>query len=523
MRNESGYGSEKVAEGLLNKAIESQIALVTSNQDFEQLGAQAKEQIVAKLRETLKDIPQDLVDNLNADDPTTIAAVMEWMDNISDGIVEAFEAKAPEVQKAFENMMNIANSDLDFNNWQYRDWLQKAFGEWFSLSVDAGMFDSSEFWTQWDQILAGIEERRKKAEEEADAFYEAIAAGRKQEAYNTRKEGGFAWEMESLKRMADQKNYDGLLKFFKRIQTTDPTRWEDLTKEYGNLNTILDEIKRGNYDNALVLIGQAMDQLAAKNAKEAVSTYKELNEELDKFANKAKANKLAENNYASTIDALKKALGADPLATYMDKTYEGNVDLTARKEVAVIDLIRAGWKNAADGVKDYEKETATVFSSHEVGTDIDGAQAVITLTPITPDGKTILSPQELDEYMNYLLGSDSIKDADLDGYTFANGKQASNLLIDLTYLKDGETVDEVLSNVERMNVALHNLQEAFYSDEISGGPDMTGFMDTLKGLQEAGALGDFGSQFTPLLEAVAQYKEAMSLNVGDEGYEDKDT
>lgn len=381
--------------------------------------------------------------------------------------------------------------------------------------------DLSGSWiTMLGPMLKSVTDSTEGASEAIESFYAQIEAGRKTEAYEAKKDGGFVAEMNALQKMAKAKEWDKILFAFSQV---DDKMFGDMTKEYGNLNTILDEIKKGHYDNALVLIGQAMDQLAAKNAKEAVSTYKELNEELDKFANKAKANKLAENNYASTIDALKKALGADPLATYMDKTYEGNVDLTARKEVAVIDLIRAGWKNAADGVKDYEKETATVFSSHEVGTDIDGAQAIITLTPITPDGKTILSPQELDEYMNYLLGSDSIKGADLDGYTFANGKQASNLLIDLTYLKDGETVDEVLSNVERMNVALHNLQEAFYSDEISGGPDMTGFMDTLKGLQEAGALGDFGSQFTPLLEAVAQYKEAMNLNVGDEGYEDKDT
>lgn len=336
--------------------------------------------------------------------------------------------------------------------------------------------------------MNATESSTEGATEAVNEFYEAIAKGRKQEEYNARKEGGFAWEMESLKRMADQKNYKGILKFFEKIQGTDKTRWEDMTKEYGNLNTILDEIKNGNYDNALILIGQAMDQLGSKNAKETVESYKELNAELEKVSKNARLQEMQDNNFETQKQNLRNALGMEAVARYMG-SHAGDID---------------------------------VFSKHQAGTTADGGRAVITITPVTPDGQTILTPAEMDEYLDYLFGSDSVEGADLDGYTFANGKQASNLLANVKYLSEGEDMDAAIEEVSRLNTVLHELQEAYYGGEVTGETNIPAFLTELQSIAEVGGLAGLGEQLPGLLEAVAEYQEAAGLQEGEEGYESKE-
>lgn len=414
------------------------------------------------------------------------AEMQSVMNDMLKYILVLYDEHSGEIQEAQKKWLELKPQDFDIKNDDdiiAVDEAAKAYADALlqvGVQVDhLSLADS--FWARW------------KADEEAatagaKSFYETISAGRKQEEYNARKSGGFAWEMQSAQRMADQKNYTGLLKFFERIQQSDPTRWEDMTKEYGNLNTILDEIAQGHYDNALVLIGQAMDHLASKSAKEATDNYKELNAELEKVSKNAQLQEMQDNNFETQKQNLRNALGMEAVARYMG-SHAGDID---------------------------------VFSKHQAGTTADGGRAVITITPVTPDGQTILTPEEMDEYLDYLFGSDSVKGADLDGYTFANGKQASNLLANVKYLSKGEDMDAAIEEVSRLNTVMHELQEAYYGGEVTGETNIPAFLTELQSIADVGGLAGLGEQLPGLLEAVAEYQEAAGLQEGEEGYASKE-
>lgn len=223
------------------------------------------------------------------------AEMQNVMNSMLEYILILYDEHSGEIQEAQKKWFELNPQDFNIENDDdiiAVDTAAKAYADALlqvGIQVDH-LSLADNFWSKWkaaeDDATKGVQD-----------YYEAISAGRKQEAYDQRKAGGFAWEMESLKRMADAKNYEGIDKFFARIQSTDPTRWEDMTKEYGNLNTILDEFTKGHYENAYALLGEAMEQLASKSKKAATEQEKAVESVIESSvkAYKAQQNEIAKS------------------------------------------------------------------------------------------------------------------------------------------------------------------------------------------------------------------------------------
>lgn len=118
------------------------------------------------------------------------------------------------------------------------------------------------------------------------------------------------------------------------------------------------------------------------------------------------------------------------LGTEMNNMFHGNVDLLNRELIPAAELAAKGWEDVGDGI-------ATVFSSSYGIEDENGVVREILVTPILPDG-SVLSPEELDEYVNNQLQGKDILNAD-----------NKNIVIGFT---EDPNAGEVL----------HQMQERFY-------------------------------------------------------------
>jgi len=96
-------------------------------------------------------------------------------------------------------------------------------------------------------------------------------------------------------------------------------------------------------------------------------------------------------------DAMKR-LGEEMVAAFPKAT----ADLLARPIIDAAKLVEKGWEDAGDGI-------ATVFSSVYDFEDNKGKKHNIMVTPILPDG-TVLSPDELDAYVQEIIASSDFKD-----------------------------------------------------------------------------------------------------------------
>lgn len=93
-----------------------------------------------------------------------------------------------------------------------------------------------------------------------------------------------------------------------------------------------------------------------------------------------------------------KRLGDEMVAAFPKAT----ADLLARPIIDAAKLAEKGWEGAGEGI-------ATVFSSLYDFEDDKGEKRNILVTPILPDG-TVLSPDELDAYVNEIIASSDFKD-----------------------------------------------------------------------------------------------------------------
>lgn len=108
------------------------------------------------------------------------------------------------------------------------------------------------------------------------------------------------------------------------------------------------------------------------------------------------------NTEVEAADVIKQKMNA--VGAEMNKMFKGNVDLLKRQLIPAADLAAKGWENVGEGV-------ATVFSSQYEIKDKDGNMREIIVTPILPDG-SVLSPEELDAYVNEKLQGTDILNAD---------------------------------------------------------------------------------------------------------------
>lgn len=131
----------------------------------------------------------------------------------------------------------------------------------------------------------------------------------------------------------------------------------------------------------------------------------------------------------------------DEIGKQMTETYKGNVDLLNREMIPAMALTAKGWEDAGDGY-------ATLFSNEYEITDSSGESHKILVTPILPDG-TVLSPDELDKYVNTILnGANDILAADKN----AKKGKGKGLVIAVDVEDNGEV--------------LHQLQEQYYDAKI---------------------------------------------------------
>ena len=197
---------------------------------------------------------------------------------------------------------------------------------------------------------------------------------------------------------------------------------------------------------------------------------------------------------------LRHNFGLDDIRLYALHNYNGNVDVTNRQRVSGQRMREAGWRGFSDN--DY----ATFNSNTYSGRGADGREYVINLTPITPDGRKILSPQELDDYAADLIaqanGDFSGEDAARDG---------KGLLISYRVVPEGMTLEEVIAEETEAMERLHNISESLMSPEAfasSGvsGFDTDSFFEFLAELDEMGIKDNVLNQYDGLMAAVGAYE-----------------
>lgn len=134
----------------------------------------------------------------------------------------------------------------------------------------------------------------------------------------------------------------------------------------------------------------------------------------------------------------------------------GNVDLFAhaRNQISAQQMVLAGYS-------DFDRDSyATLYSSTYSGEEY-GANIVLNITPITNDGREILSPQDLDSYVEWLLSSGGTANdiLQLDA-------QNRNLLMGAwdVDVSDAEKLDAAIRKAVKDAERLHEESEGIISD-----------------------------------------------------------
>ena len=155
-----------------------------------------------------------------------------------------------------------------------------------------------------------------------------------------------------------------------------------------------------------------------------------------------------------------KVYDRDVLAERMTTLFKnGNVDLLHRPKVEASNLpsgIRSAWGLS---IGDY----ATVLSRGY--SDQDGTMYLM-MTPIFSDGDILESPDVLAAYAESLMDADNPLEAD----KVSNG--GYGLVIDLAYVQEDETIEDVISRYEELGEVLHRLQAAYYGDSLPSWEDL---------------------------------------------------
>lgn len=157
---------------------------------------------------------------------------------------------------------------------------------------------------------------------------------------------------------------------------------------------------------------------------------------------------------------------------------DASADLLARPLVDAAELVKKGWEDAGDGI-------ATVFSSTFEYTDEQGKTRNLLVTPILPDG-TVLSPKELEEYVEKIIQSTDMKSAD-----------NNRLILGFDVPEDaGERLHEMQEKYYEIAERMKNVSNRFLISE-----------DDLKGIRDASDAYDIWAKNT---KAIADEREKMA-------------
>ena len=212
---------------------------------------------------------------------------------------------------------------------------------------------------------------------------------------------------------------------------------------------------------------------------EAVSAYLE----------QCAMNLFAASDYLNQLDP-------ETIKRWQDMFFSGgNVDLNNRKTIDARKLTEAGWEGAGEGIATLFSST---YSAGGEGADIHWNQNVVfDITPITADGK-VLTPTELEDYMNELFAKSTNMDELL-----ANDAADKGLLIKIRTLLDNESFESAMESESKQMELLHLMQEAIYgvneaeqtwlqtqaqqaqNDAEADWAESNGYLQQITGLQQA--------------------------------------
>lgn len=160
---------------------------------------------------------------------------------------------------------------------------------------------------------------------------------------------------------------------------------------------------------------------------------------------------------------------------------KGNVDLLARPLVDAAKLVEKGWEDAGEGI-------ATVFSSQFGILDKDGEEVEILVTPILPNGD-VLSPNELEDYIDNVLQGNDISKADNLGIVIGIGVDP-----------DGEAGDQL----HKLQAELLDLKEKYTSIDTSF---FDNIIDSTKLRQQNDVLETDKQAWNEYLKAYGDYED----------------
>lgn len=360
-------------------------------------------------REGLNNMVADLFFTGEDDADVIKAAGREYFADFMEGIQSA---EAQDL-KSFASDMTGSHEEIE----SYNAWKQS-----FIDTLDVGEDAKVAIEAYFDSFTNGLVETRKAADA---AGLEAQLNGLSKSAEQMQK--GYELAAQARK---DYLEHGGL---------QSSTR-ESLQKELGD---------EGNIEDYLYVEGDALqldiEKWLQRNSAMMDSDISAIEKTID-----------ALNEEKSTLGDLTKQ--REEAAKAWSEGYNGNVDFSNRKVVSGAQMNDAGWSVDRFGYSTLNAQTYSLGEGNAYNYKYD-ANLVVSLTPITPDGK-VLTPQETKDYLQALIDSGKpILEADAD--ISVGGYQ--NLLVDVEEVSG--SLDDALAEQAEKLTSLGEAQQEFYKSE----------------------------------------------------------
>lgn len=186
-------------------------------------------------------------------------------------------------------------------------------------------------------------------------------------------------------------------------------------------------------------------------------SYQEAKEILSEFTDED-LDIIAQIDISGAIESARQEL-KDELTGYSI----GNVDLSVRPIIDSTEMMNNGW-DIGDG------NVATTLTQGEFiwqGDEENGKYVYVHITPITPDGKEILSPDALNQYINEVLeGSDDILSADNKSLVLKvddiDVSEAEIQRFQGPFKIKSDNIDKIINEANSWDNKIHEVQERFY-------------------------------------------------------------
>ena len=372
---------------------------------FEQLPQEA----MAFFKNGLDDVIFDLFSAGTGDADAIKAAGREYFADFMEGIQSA---EAQDLKSFASNMTGSHEEIESYNAWK------QSFIDTLDVGEDAKVAIEAYF----DSFTNGLVETRKAAD----------AAGLETQLNGLSKS---AEQMQKGYELAAQARKD----YLEHGGLQSSTR-ESLQKELGD---------EGNIEDYLYVEGDALqldiEKWLQRNSAMMGSDISAIEKTID-----------ALNEEKNTLGDLTQQ--REEAAKAWSEGYNGNVDFSNRKVVSGAQMNDAGWSVDRFGYSTLNAQTYSLGEGNAYNYKYD-ANLVVSLTPITPDGK-VLTPQETKDYLQALIDSGKpILEADAD--ISVGGYQ--NLLVDVEEVSG--SLDDALAEQAEKLTSLGEAQQEFYKSE----------------------------------------------------------